>query len=794
MMSVAVAYRRMCTNKRRKRAGTLAVAALVMGLVATSSTACTSQDPPPVRDEEGVTEGYAGTPIVAPSPAGKGNVAASLPVGARPGKTPVQAGREIADRALPTSQWWTSALTGPLTEQLWAFPLALKVADAGINISSTNPVASANAVVTPFRPAITAGGPVASVEVISYGAFHVVLRATLRSGGSVEVTLVQGSPVLYLHFTDVAPTLRLTGAVTPIDRSAVPRAATLRLDIAGQRWDLLAPDGAHWRSDVDSVTADQARDGRIAVARVPDGADPAQWDAAIADAAADPVTRTKAATAYEATTGTVTQTLTTVRASGAPGVWALLPHQRAGLVTDDTVTDLAGSYPNIRGALSLVRAGAVRVRVALPGLLSTVPTIALPAAARTAVVADLNRDLADQAPGGGSYFGQKELSRLATIAEVAKAVAAGPQRQAALDRLRPQLVDWLTYSGDNDGRYFGYDPSWGGLIAVPAEFGSNDYNDHHFQYGYLVRAAAVLAEADPDFLTAYGPTVDLVVREYSGALAGWAPPDGAVAGGATAGGGGFPPFRVFNAYLGNSAASGFANFADGNNQESSSEAVAAWEAVVRWGLVSHNAPLTSYGLGHYALEAATARRYWLGEGMTHPSEYRHRGVGIVWDAKLDYATWFDAKPESIQGIQLLPLTFGSLYRADPAAAAARATTLAAEIGGPPRAWGDLFAADLALAHPGAAQARLTPALSREESTSRGLVRYLVETLAALGPPQPGVSADGPYGLAFGSLDYPTLAAVNPTRERRTVTFRRDGTVIAQLTLDPGQSQTSRPAR
>ena len=530
-------------------------------------------------------------------------------------------------------------------------------------------MASANAVVTPFRPAITAGGPVASVEVIGYGAFHVVLRATLRGGGSVEVTLVQGSPVLYLRFTDVAPTLRLTGAATPVDRSSVQRAATLRLDIAGQRWDLLAPDGAHWRSDVDSVTADQARDGRIAVARVPDGADPAQWDAAIADAASDPVTHTKAATAYDATTGTVTQTLTTVRASGAPGVLALLPHQRAGLVTDDAVADLAGSYPNIRGALSLVRAGAVRIRVALPGLLTTVPTIALPTAARAAVVADLNRDLADQAPGGGSYFGQKELGRLATIAEVAKAVAAGPQRQAALDRLRPQLVDWLTYSGDNDGRYFGYDPSWGGLIAVPAEFGSNDYNDHHFQYGYLVRAAAVLAEADPDFLAAYGPTVDLVVREYSGALAGWTPSDGAVSTGATAGGGGFPPFRVFNAYLGNSAASGFANFADGNNQESSSEAVAAWEAVVRWGLVSHNAPLTSYGLSHYALEAATARRYWLGEGMTHPSEYRHRGVGIVWDAKLDYATWFDAKPESIQGIQLLPLTFGSLYRADPAAAA-----------------------------------------------------------------------------------------------------------------------------
>ena len=73
--------------------------------------------------------------------------------------------------------------------------------------------------------------------------------------------------------------------------------------------------------------------------------------------------------------------------------------------------------------------------------------------------------------------------------------------------------------------------------------------------------------------------------------------------------------------------------------------------------------------------------------------------------EIDYATWFDAKPESILGIQLLPLTFGSLYRADPAAARARSAELGARTGGPPRVWGDLFAADLALADPTAALAR-----------------------------------------------------------------------------------------
>jgi endoglucanase Acf2 len=287
-----------------------------------------------------------------------------------------------------------------------------------------------------------------------------------------------------------------------------------------------------------------------------------------------------------------------------------------------------------------------------------------------------------------------------------------------------------------------------------------------------------MAQADPGFLRDYGGVVDEVVRDYAGADSG-------------AGSGGFPPFRVFNPYLGHSAASGFAPFADGNNQESSSEAVAAWEGVVRWGLVSGNKTLTAYGYAHYALEAATANRYWLGNGFTWPAGYAHRTVGIVWDAKLDYATFFDAKPESVQGIQLFPLTLGSLYRADPAAARDRAATLSREVGGAPRVWGDVFAADLAAADPAAARQRLTPSLPREPSTSRALVRYWIDLLGAYGPPQPAIVADAPYGMAFGDPSRPTLVGTNSTSSRVTVTFRKGNTVVGSLTLDPGQTASRR---
>jgi endo-1,3(4)-beta-glucanase len=708
-------------------------------LLLMSTAACTSDRHPRAADRD---------PIAAPAPGGKASFSGSTPAAASPTKAPAQAGGELRGQALPTNQWWSSALTGPLTQPIWAHPLAVRATAGGLQVSSARPVASANSVVTPFTPAVTVGGPIESLQVTTYGAFHVVLRAKLRAGGMVEATLVQGSPVLYLRFEGTDPSIDSPQSTA-------------------RGWDLLS-DGGAWRQEGGRMVSPDARDGRVAVARVPDGVDQSAWDSAVKHAAADPVVGTTASMAYDRKAGTVTQTLTARRKSGKAGVWALLPHQQAGL---SGAQPLKGSYPDALGNLSLVEATAIRVRVPMPGLLSAAPSVPLSGRARAAVVADLDRDLAAKPGQGGSYFGLKELGRLATIAQVAQAAGANEQHQQALDRLRPQLVDWLTYSGHSDARYFGYDTKWGGLIAVPAEFGSNDYNDHHFQYGYLVRAAATLGAADPAFLRDYGGAVDLVAREYGG--------------GAT----GLPPFRVFNAYLGHSAASGFAPFADGNNQESSSEAVAAWEAVVRWGLVRHQQDMVTSGVAHYAMESATARMYWLGQGLARPAGYAHRVAGIVWDAKIDYATFFDPKPESVEGIQLLPLTFGSLYRADPGAAAERTASLDKAAGGRPRVWADLFAADLAAADPGGALRRLDGGLSREDSTSRAMVRYYVEMLAAFGAPQPAVVADAPYGMAFGSRDDPKLVVVNPTADRQTVTFHAGGDTVANVPVDPGQAVT-----
>jgi hypothetical protein len=70
-----------------------------------------------------------------------------------------------------------------------------------------------------------------------------------------------------------------------------------------------------------------------------------------------------------------------------------------------------------------------------------------------------------------------------------------------------------------------------------------------------------------------------------------------------------------------------------------------------------------------------------------------------------------------------------------------------------------------------------------------MVRYWVEVLAAVGPPTPGVVADGPYGLAFRDR----LVAVNPTTKPRTVTFRSGDKVVTRIEVAPGATVTRRPS-
>jgi endoglucanase Acf2 len=102
--------------------------------------------------------------------------------------------------------------------------------------------------------------------------------------------------------------------------------------------------------------------------------------------------------------------------------------------------------------------------------------------------------------------------------------------------------------------------------------------------------------------------------------------------------------RCFSPYEGHSWASGFQDEKDGNNQESTSEAINAWAGIILFGELTNDSTLKNLGKYLYTTEIAAADDYWFDiEKDTYKiegSKYQAPMAGMVWGGKADYATYF----------------------------------------------------------------------------------------------------------------------------------------------------------
>lgn len=174
--------------------------------------------------------------------------------------------------------------------------------------------------------------------------------------------------------------------------------------------------------------------------------------------------------------------------------------------------------------------------------------------------------------------------------------------------LEKYLSMWLV--GDASGLV--YDAELGGILSkegmkdMNADFGNARYNDHHFHYGYVLYAAAILGRADPKFISQYGPYVDAVFYDVAHSSAVAKPnSDKEIF---------FPLARHKSWFDGHSFASGLFPFANGKSQESSSEAVNCYYgaylwARLRWGS-SGDHKMVDLARLLLATEVTGAKTYW----------------------------------------------------------------------------------------------------------------------------------------------------------------------------------------
>ncbi|KAL0377837.1 UNVERIFIED_CONTAM: putative endo-1,3(4)-beta-glucanase ARB [Sesamum radiatum] len=267
-----------------------------------------------------------------------------------------------------------------------------------------------------------------------------------------------------------------------------------------------------------------------------------------------------------------------------------------------------------------------------------------------ALIKDVEELDASAISTSSSYFYAKLIARAARLALIAEEVGYLDVIPAIRKFLKDTIQPWLEGTFGANG--FLYDGKWGGIVTKQgaldsgADFGFGVYNDHHYHLGYFVYGLPYL----PRLMLwgrKYRPQAYALMADYMNL--------------SRRVNSNYARLRNFDFWKLHSWAGGLTEFADGRNQESTSEAVNAYYSAALMGLAYGDSHLVSIGSTISAFEIQAAKTWWhvKEENTLYPEEFtrENRVVGVLWAGKRDSGLWFAPADwrECRLGIQLLPL-------------------------------------------------------------------------------------------------------------------------------------------
>lgn len=388
-----------------------------------------------------------------------------------------------------------------------------------------------------------------------------------------------------------------------------------------------------------------------------------------------------------------------------------------------------------------------------------------------------------------TYWAGKNYGKVAELAAIAGSIGMDAEQTQLIDWLKAELADWFT--ADTNGsldsnKYFAYDETWNTLLGFEESFGSHQrLADHHFHYGYFVRAAAEICRVDIAWCgeDQYGPMIELLIRDYA------ADDDDDM----------FPPMRNFDPANGFSWADGRVNFTRGNNNESTSEAATAYGAIILYGLTTNNNALVEKGMYLHASTSAAYWEYWnnidgynnvSADADNFPASYNKITTSIIWGDGAVFSTWFSAAYAHILGIQGLPSSPLILhvaqyadYMQDYVELGLSESSNNKPSGLVDDQWRDLWWNLWAMVDADAAIAdyNRVDSYEPEAGETKAHTYHWIHTFSALGQLQTGtgtLTADYPAALAFVKDGVTTYVVYNFTNQELAVSFSDGHTLMA----------------
>ncbi|MDI9335744.1 MAG: glycosyl hydrolase [Gammaproteobacteria bacterium] len=703
--------------------------------------------------------------------------------GDRPAPNALYRSQQLLNTAAPTNQWYSSVMFTRWSEVIHSHPLSLKATESGMEIGLPR-----KTIIPTERKDVEvdytheADILVSAAEFQADGAF-----LAGRGDWSVDISLenkqdrllmttAHGSPFVYgtISKGDILIKLNSTFQTQVVDHT------NLLITQANKQFMVFAPMDAKWEKlspQTWKLHLPMSK-GFFSIAYLPNTL-PNTLEVFKQSAFAF-ITNTKVSYQVDRSTGLV-HTHFVYETKAMEGqlhnpIIGLYPHQyhlQAHLPVNPI-----GTAPSIRGAIRLFQANTFSTTLKYHGFVPFWPNVS-DQKVRTEITDQLKKEASRARRmmleiGNGVYWQGKGLQRISQLMQVAEITGEITIRDNLLKMLKQRMQEWL--SGTSKKTYFHYDPSLGTVVGYPEEYDSvKDMNDHHFHYGYWIRAAAEIGMRDAQWMQSdqWGGMINLLIKDIASTQRGQKD---------------FPFLRNFDPYEGHSWASGVALSPHGNNQESSSEAVNAWASLILWGELTDNPELTDLGIYLYVTEINSIMYYWFDVyGMTLPKEYLNAEVSMLFGGKLAHNTWWIDEPRQIHGINLLPITPSSTYLGlYPEFVKKNLATLKKDIeiyqnrgkrANPADIWQDIFAQYLALVDPLEGMKAWDAWGSVELGNTRTNALFWLQSLVELGTPDYETHANTVFYAVFKKPDgSKTYLAYNPKSQAQEVVFN-DGTKL-----------------
>ena len=459
----------------------------------------------------------------------------------------------MAKQAAPTNQWYSALVFAKEPEVLYAQPLTVKASTDGLEMAypsqqvvaterkdtevlypHTEPLRFSALAFKPERPKLARASDWAIDIAMAQGA------------DQFTATVAHGSPYVQMRLSRGDLALALPAGASAQVAAEDPR--QLLVSVGAKRYAVFGPTGVRWEAQAAAqwVARLPAGKGYVAAAALPD--DTAASLSLVARHAYAFITDTQVQWRYDQAASEVRADYRTrtepMEGPDHGALLALYPHHWFNNASLEG--KLGPAYATIRGPLKLLASSQFSTRHAYQRFVPFWPKVE--AGDKAAELADvLKTDQRNSRRmlleiGKGAYWQGKGLQRIVKLMDVAEQQGDLEGRDKLLKLVQGRFEEWL--SGQSSKTYFHLDTRLGTVVAYPDEyFAVEQMNDHHFHYGYWIRAAAEVALRDPAWASKerWGAMIDLLVADIATT---------------ERGGARFPFVRNFDVYEGHSWASG----------------------------------------------------------------------------------------------------------------------------------------------------------------------------------------------------------------------------------------------